>query len=399
VAVLEQDGFRTTDLEDREIDKTIDEIDWELEEIEKGEFAHFMLKEIHEQPRSILRGLRGRTEPEYGDARLGGLNLTRREFFDIRRVTLIACGTSYHAALAASYVLEELARLPTTVEIASELRYRNPIVDAETLYLAVSQSGETADTLAAMKELQRKGGKVLGIVNVVGSTIARQSDGGIYIRSGPEVAVASTKAYTSQLLALVLFALKIGRMRDVGTREGRDLIDALAILPDQIRKVLVERDAQLAALAEQIKDAPFALFLGRGLNYPTAMEGALKLKEVSYIQCEGLAAAEMKHGPIALISNQTPVIFACPRDHLHEKTISNMEEVKARGGRIIAIANPRDERVRELADEIIEVPHTHGLLSPFLTVLPMQLLAYYTALALGRDVDKPRNLAKSVTVE
>ena len=399
VAVLEQDGFRTTDLEDREIDKTIDEIDWELEEIEKGEFAHFMLKEIHEQPRSILRGLRGRTEPEYGDARLGGLNLTRREFFDIRRVTLIACGTSYHAALAASYVLEELARLPTTVEIASELRYRNPIVDAETLYLAVSQSGETADTLAAMKELQRKGGKVLGIVNVVGSTIARQSDGGIYIRSGPEVAVASTKAYTSQLLALVLFALKIGRMRDVGTREGRDLIDALAILPDQIRKVLVERDAQLAALAEQIKDAPFALFLGRGLNYPTAMEGALKLKEVSYIQCEGLAAAEMKHGPIALISNQTPVIFACPRDHLHEKTISNMEEVKARGGRIIAIANPRDERVRELADEIIEVPHTHGLLSPFLMVLPMQLLAYYTALALGRDVDKPRNLAKSVTVE
>ena len=399
VATIDETGFRTTDLEDREIDKTIDEIDWELEEIEKGDFAHFMLKEIHEQPRSIRRGLRGRTEAEYGDARLGGLDLTRREFFDIRRITLIACGTSYHAALAASYVLEELARVPATVEIASELRYRNPIVDAKTLYLAVSQSGETADTLAAMKEIQRKGGKVLGVVNVVGSTIARQSDGGIYIRSGPEVAVASTKAFTSQLLALVLFALKIGRMRDVGTGAGRDLIDALNVLPDQIAKVLIERDEQIERIANQLMDAPYALFLGRGLNYPTALEGALKLKEVSYIQCEGLAAAEMKHGPIALISEKTPVIFACPRDHLHEKTISNMEEVKARGARIIAIANPRDERVQMLADEVIEVPHTHPLLSPFLMVLPMQLMAYYTALALGRDVDKPRNLAKSVTVE
>ena len=399
VAVLEQGGFHTTDLSDRAIDKTIDEIDWELEEIEKGDFAHFMLKEIHEQPNSILRGLRGRIETEYGDARLGGLDLTRREFFDIQRVTLIACGTSYHAALAASYILEDLARVPTNVEIASELRYRNPIVDAKTLYLAVSQSGETADTLAAMKEIQRKGGKVMGIVNQVGSTIARRSDGGIYIRSGPEVAVASTKAFTSQLLALVLFALKIGRMRDVGTRTGRDLLDALSVLPDQIRKVLVEQDARIEELALGIKDAPYALFLGRGLNYPTAMEGALKLKEVSYIQCEGLAAAEMKHGPIALISKRTPVIFAVPRDHLHEKTISNMEEVKARGARIIAICNPRDERVLGLADDVIEVPHTHPLLSPFLMVLPMQLMAYYTALALGRDVDKPRNLAKSVTVE
>ena len=399
VAVIDEEGFRTTDLEDREIDKTIDEIDWELEEIEKGAYAHFMLKEIHEQPRSIRRGLRGRTEHEYGDARLGGLDLTRREFFDIRRITLMACGTSYHAALAASYVLEELARVPCAVEIASELRYRNPIVDAKTLYLAVSQSGETADTLAAMKEVQRKGGKVLGVVNVVGSTIARQSDGGIYIRSGPEVAVASTKAFTSQLLALVLFALKIGRMRDVATGVGRDLIDALQVLPDQMGKVLIERDAQIAELAQRLRLAPFALFLGRGLNYPTALEGALKLKEVSYIQCEGLAAAEMKHGPIALITETTPVIFACPRDHLREKTISNMEEVKARGGRVIAIANPRDERIQALADEFIEVPHTHPLLSPFLMILPMQLMAYYAALALGRDVDKPRNLAKSVTVE
>ncbi|MCO4772088.1 MAG: glutamine--fructose-6-phosphate transaminase (isomerizing) [Deltaproteobacteria bacterium] len=399
VATLDSDGFRTTDLEDREIDKQIDEIDWELEEIEKGEFPHFMLKEIHEQPRSILRGLRGRFEREYGDARLGGLNLTPREFFDIRRITLVACGTSYHAALAASYVLEDLARVPSNVEIASELRYRNPIVDAKTLYLAVSQSGETADTLAAMKEVQRKGGKVLGIVNVVGSTIARQSDGGIYIRSGPEVAVASTKAYTSQLLALVLLALKIGRMRDVSAGEGRELLEALEALPEQLRSVLDEGEQAMTKLAGELAHAPFVLFLGRGINYPTAMEGALKLKEVSYIQCEGLAAAEMKHGPIALISDGTPVIFLCPMDQLHEKTLSNMEEVKARKGRVIAVGNPGDERVQALADVFIEVPRTHPLLSPFLMVAPLQQLAYHTALQLGRDVDKPRNLAKSVTVE
>lgn len=399
VAILDSEGFRTTDLEDREIDKQIDEIDWELEEIEKGDFPHFMLKEIHEQPRSILRGLRGRFEREYGDGRLGGLNLTRREFFDVRRITLIACGTSYHAALAASYVLEGLARVPSNVEIASELRYRNPIVDAKTLYLAVSQSGETADTLAAMKEIQRKGGKVLGVVNVVGSTIARQSDGGIYIRSGPEVAVASTKAFTSQLLALVLFALTIGRMRDVSAGQGRDLLTALEALPDQMQGLLTSCGEQMEALSKEIAHAPFVLFLGRGINYPTAMEGALKLKEVSYIQCEGLAAAEMKHGPIALISEGTPVIFLCPQDQLHEKTLSNMEEVKARKGRVIVIANPDDERVQDVADVVIEVPKTHPLLSPFLMVAPLQQLAYYTAVALGRDVDKPRNLAKSVTVE
>ena len=358
-----------------------------------------MLKEIHEQPRSILRGLRGRFEREYGDGRLGGLNLTRREFFDVRRITLIACGTSYHAALAASYVLEGLARVPSNVEIASELRYRNPIVDAKTLYLAVSQSGETADTLAAMKEIQRKGGKVLGVVNVVGSTIARQSDGGIYIRSGPEVAVASTKAFTSQLLALVLFALTIGRMRDVSAGEGRELLAALEALPDQMENLLSSCGDQMEALSQEIAHAPFVLFLGRGINYPTAMEGALKLKEVSYIQCEGLAAAEMKHGPIALISDGTPVIFLCPQDELHGKTLSNMEEVKARKGRVIAIANPGDTRVQELADVVVEIPRTHALLSPFLMVAPLQQLAYYAAVTLGRDVDKPRNLAKSVTVE
>jgi glucosamine--fructose-6-phosphate aminotransferase (isomerizing) len=398
VAVLEPGHFRTTDLHDRAVEKGVDLIDWDLQEIERGDFDHFMLKEIHEQPRSIERGMRGRAEPEYGDAHLGGLNIDRRSFFDIRRICLIACGTSWHAAMAASYLLEELARVPCKVEIASELRYRNPIVDAKTLYFAVSQSGETADTLAAMREIQRKGGTVLGVVNVVGSTIARESDGGIYIRSGPEIAVASTKAFTSQLLALTLFALKLGRMRDLSAEGGRRLLKALAALPDQMAAFLAQ-ESQLKDLADSIKEEPYVLFLGRGANYPTALEAALKLKEVSYIQCEGFAAAEMKHGPIALIREGTPVIVICPRDHLQEKTLSAMEEVKARGARVIAIANPDDERVAEVASEVIEVPETHEMLTPFLSILPLQLLAYHAAVLLELDVDKPRNLAKSVTVE
>jgi glutamine---fructose-6-phosphate transaminase (isomerizing) len=398
VAVLDRGGFRTTDLHDRAIEKEIDELDWDLQEIEKGDFTHFMLKEIHEQPRAVRRGLLGRANLDYGDAHLGGLNLDRRSFFDIRRICLIACGTSLHAAMAASYLMEELARVPATVEIASELRYRNPIVDAHTLYFAVSQSGETADTLAAMREVQRKGGRVLGVVNVVGSTIARESDGGMYIRSGPEIAVASTKAFVSQLLALTLFALKIGRMRDLSAAAGRELLTALHELPEQMERC-IETSEQVEGIARSIMMAPYVLFLGRGPNYPTALEGALKLKEVSYIQCEGFAAAEMKHGPIALIGEGTPVIFLCPSDHLHTKTMSNMEEVAARGGRIIAVANPGNEDVHRLASEVIEVPATHPMLTPFLMALPLQLMAYHAAVALGLDVDKPRNLAKSVTVE
>jgi len=398
VAVVEPSGFRTTDLHDRPIDKVVDEIDWDLQEIEKGDFEHFMLKEIHEQPRVVARGLLGRAHLEYGDAHLGGLNLDRREFFDIRRVGLMACGTSMHAAMSAGYLIEELARVPCKVDIASELRYRNPIVDAKTLYFAVSQSGETADTLAAMREIQRKGGRCLGVVNQVGSTIARESDGGMYIRSGPEIAVASTKAFTSQLLALTLFALKIGRMRDLSAADGRELLTALHELPSQMEEFL-QGQHQIERVAASLIDQPYCLFLGRGPNYPTALEGALKLKEVSYIQCEGFAAAEMKHGPIALIRDGTPVIFLVPKDRLHAKTLSSMEEVKARGARIIAVANPGDRDVEELADEVITIPKTHELLTPFLTILPLQLIAYYAAVQLGLDVDKPRNLAKSVTVE
>ncbi|MCP4873675.1 MAG: glutamine--fructose-6-phosphate transaminase (isomerizing) [Proteobacteria bacterium] len=398
VAVVEPSGFRTTDLHDRPIDKAVDELDWDLQEIEKGDFEHFMLKEIHEQPRAVTRGLRGRAHLEYGDAHLGGLNLNRREFFDIRRMGLIACGTSMHAAMAASYLIEELARVPCKVDIASELRYRNPIVDAKTLYFAVSQSGETADTLAAMREVQRKGGRCLGVVNQVGSTIARESDGGMYIRSGPEIAVASTKAFTSQLLALTLFALKIGRMRDLSAAAGRELLTALHELPGQMQSFLEGAD-DIERIARSLIHQPYCLFLGRGPNYPAALEGALKLKEVSYIQCEGFAAAEMKHGPIALIGDGTPVVFLVPKDRLHTKTMSNMEEVKARGARVIAVANPGDTEVEELADEVIIIPRTHDLLTPFLTVLPLQLIAYHAAVLLGLDVDKPRNLAKSVTVE
>ncbi len=399
-AVLHADDYRTTTLDDARVDKDVQEVDWRIDQIEKGDFEHFMLKEICEQPLSIRRAHRGRVVSEYGTARLGGLNLERREFFDIDRICLIACGTSYHAGLVASYQLESLARVPCSVEVASEFRYRNPIIEKHTLYFAISQSGETADTLAAMREIQRKGGRVLGLVNVVGSTIARESDGGIYIRSGPEIAVASTKAFTSQIVALLLFTITIGRMKDMSAATGKRLVEALDAIPAQLEQVL-EASAQIEALADKYLDTDFCLFLGRGISYPVAMEGALKLKEISYVNAEGLPAAEMKHGPIALIHEKTPVIFVAPRDELFEKTLANMEEVKARKGRIIVITNPDpdDTRAEDLAEDVIHVPATYYALSPLLTVIPLQLFAYHMALKLGRDVDQPRNLAKSVTVE
>ncbi|MDP7112805.1 MAG: glutamine--fructose-6-phosphate transaminase (isomerizing), partial [Myxococcota bacterium] len=399
-AVLHADDYRTTTLDDARVDKDVQEVDWRIDQIEKGDFEHFMLKEICEQPLSIRRAHRGRVVPEYGTARLGGLNIERREFFDIDRICLIACGTSYHAGLVASYQLGALARVPCSVEVASEFRYRNPIIEKHTLYFAISQSGETADTLAAMREVQRKGGRVLGLVNVVGSTIARESDGGIYIRSGPEIAVASTKAFTSQIVALLLFTITIGRMKDMSAATGSHLLNALDAIPGQLEQLL-ESSAQLESLADKYLATDFCLFLGRGISYPVAMEAALKLKEISYVNAEGLPAAEMKHGPIALINEETPVIFVAPRDELFEKTLVNMEEVKARKGRIIVITNPdpADTRAEDLAEDVIHVPATYHALSPLLTVVPLQLFAYHMALKLGRDVDQPRNLAKSVTVE
>ncbi|MCK6529867.1 glutamine--fructose-6-phosphate transaminase (isomerizing) [Myxococcota bacterium] len=400
VAVLHADSYRTTNADAERVDKDVQEVDWRIEEIEKGDFPHFMLKEIHEQRESIERCFRGRVIPEFGTTRLGGLNLDRREFFDIQRLKMLACGTSFHAALVASYLFENLARVPCQVEVASEFRYKNPIIDKNTLYFAISQSGETADTLAALREIQRKGGRVLGVVNVVGSTIARESDGGIYIRSGPEIAVASTKAFTSQIVALFLFAVNIGRMRDMSPALGRHLVEELAAIPGKVGLIL-ERAGEVERLARKYLDSRYVLFLGRGVSYPVALEGALKLKEISYIHAEGLPAAEMKHGPIALINEETPVVFVAPRDELFEKTLSNMEEVRARKGRILAITNehPTDRRVEALAEDVIYVPDTHEALSPLLTVIPLQLFSYHAAVRLGRDVDQPRNLAKSVTVE
>jgi len=399
-AILHPEDYRTTTLDDSHVDKEVQEVDWRIDQIEKGDFEHFMLKEIFEQPTSIKRAFRGRIIPEFGTTRLGGLGLERREFFDIKRIKLIACGTSYHAGLVASYLLETLSRVPCEVEVASEFRYKNPIIEKNTLYFAISQSGETADTLAAMREIQRKGGRVAGLVNAVGSTIARESDGGIYIRSGPEIAVASTKAFTSQVTTLLLFTITLGRMKDMSPTVGMRLLEALERIPEQVEQILEKKD-QIEALVDKYLDAEFFLFLGRGVSYPVAMEGALKLKEISYKQAEGLPAAEMKHGPIALISDRTPVIFIAPHDDLLDKTISNIEEVRARKGRIITIANDMngDDRLAELSEDIFRIPTTHDALTPLLSVIPLQLFSYYMAVKLGRDVDQPRNLAKSVTVE
>ncbi|MFO8043834.1 MAG: glutamine--fructose-6-phosphate transaminase (isomerizing), partial [Alkalispirochaeta sp.] len=398
VVSVTADTYRTTDLRNNPVEKQIDHVGWELEEIEKAGFPHFMEKEIFEQPESIARAMKGRIDLEYATGHLGGLNLTNRELLDINRIKILAAGTSYHAGMVASYVLESLARIPSSAELASELRYRNPIVERNSLYFAISQSGETADTLYAMREVHRKGGRVLGICNVVGSTIARESDGGVYIHSGPEIAVASTKAFTSQLTALYLFALIMGRMRDVSFDDGRRFVEAMNRIPDQIQQIL-DNTLPLQALARKYARSENFLFLGRGINYPVALEAALKLKEVSYIHAEGYSAAEIKHGPIALINPDTPSFFLVPDDGLRDKVINSMKEVKARSGPVIAIAVEGDEEIAGIADDVIYVPQANELMYPYLMAVPTQLFAYYCALERGCNVDQPRNLAKSVTVE
>jgi glucosamine--fructose-6-phosphate aminotransferase (isomerizing) len=393
-----RDGYRTFDIRNNSVPKRIEQINWEIEQIEKDGFAHFMEKEIYEQVESIKRAFSGRLNPDTASGHLGGLNMTPKQLHEVERVKIIAAGTSYYAGMIGAYLIEKIARIPATAELSSEVRYKNPIVERNSLYFAVSQSGETADTLYAMRELQRKGAKVLGICNVVGSTIARESDGGVYLHSGPEIAVASTKAFTSQLTIFYIFTLILSRMRHMGFEQGLEFINALEGVPAQIQQVLDKK--------EQLKDLAYAyaqhkdfLFLGRGLNYPVALEGALKLKEISYIHAEGYSAAEIKHGPIALINEQTPSVFIVPDDPLREKVISNMKEVKARKGKLIAFAVEGDDEVAELANDVFYVPKTEEYLYPFLMVLPAQIFAYYCALKLGRDVDQPRNLAKSVTVE
>jgi glutamine---fructose-6-phosphate transaminase (isomerizing) len=399
MAVLTPEGHRTYSLVGGPVTKEIKQISWDLDSIEKSGHEHFMLKEIFEQPETLQNAFRGRIIEENGTVKFGGLNLTDEELCAFERITITACGTSWHSALIGEYMLEDIARIPVDVEYASEFRYRKPIVDRKTLVIAISQSGETADTLAAMREAKERGATVLGIVNVVGSTIAREASGGIYLHAGPEIGVASTKAFTSQVAALVLFTVRMGRLRGtLSADEGREILHALMELPEKIASVLELNDA-IRELARAYKDASNALYLGRGYNFPTALEGALKLKEISYIHAEGLPAAEMKHGPIALIDENMPVVVVAPRDSVYSKVLSNIQEVKARGGRIIAVVTEGNADLESMVDHIIPVPNTSELLTPILTTIPLQLLAYHVAVLRGCNVDMPRNLAKSVTVE
>jgi len=398
MGVLTGKGYEVLDLNARRISKGVSRIDWSLDEIEKGGFEHFMLKEICEQPQTIENTMRGRLVAEEGFSKLGGLNLTKEELLGIDHVVITACGTSWHSGLIGGMYIEELARIRAEVEYASEFRYRNPIVTDKTLCVVVSQSGETADTLAAMREAKRRGAKTLGLVNVVGSTIAREDDGGIYLHAGPEIGVASTKAFTSQVIALALLTLKLARLRNMSVVQGRDVATAMQALPQQIQTILDDA-AEIEQIAERFKDATNFLYLGRGYNFPVALEGALKLKEISYIHAEGYPAAEMKHGPIALIDSEMPVVFVAPHDSVFDKVVSNIQEVKARGGRVICITSQDEPVLDGLIDFEIRVPQTIDMLYPILTVIPLQLLAYYIAVKRGLNVDQPRNLAKSVTVE
>ena len=398
MAVLSPDGFRTATITAEPVSKVVHEVDWDLTQIEKGGFDHFMLKEIFEQPESVRNSMRGRLLPAEGLARLGGLNMSASEMREIRRIIILACGTSWHAGLIGEYMLEEHARIPVEVEYASEFRYRNPIVDAGTAVLVISQSGETIDTRSAMREAQRKGARALGIVNVVGSTIARESDGGVYIHAGPEIGVASTKAFTRQVTVLSLLTLAFGRQREMSLETGVEIARELTAIPGKIEAILATSD-KVRCIAEQYVQHNNFIYLGRGYNFPVALEGALKLKEISYIHAEGYPAAEMKHGPIALIDENMPVVFVCTRDAAYEKVMNNMMEVRARKGRIVAIATEGDDDVKTRADHVLYVPRTLPMLQPMLSVVPLQLLAYHMAVLRRCDVDQPRNLAKSVTVE
>ncbi|MBK7908103.1 MAG: glutamine--fructose-6-phosphate transaminase (isomerizing) [Gemmatimonadetes bacterium] len=398
LAVLTPDGYRVMDINASPIRRSVERIEWDLAAIERGGYDHFMLKEIFEQPHTIENTMRGRLILEDGTSKLGGINLSHEQLMNIDQVIITACGTSWHSALIGEMMIEDFARIPCEVEYASEFRYRNPIVTPRTLCIVISQSGETADTLAAMREAKRRGARTLGLVNVVGSTIAREDDGGIYLHAGPEIGVASTKAFTSQVAALALFALKLGRKRTLSVMRGREIAQALADLPKQIQSIL-DRAAEIELIAEQFKDAHNFLYLGRGYNFPAALEGALKLKEISYIHAEGYPAAEMKHGPIALIDESMPVVFIAPHDAVFEKVVSNIQEVKARHGKTIVITSRDEPALHGLMDYEFRVPETIDMLTPVLASVPLQLLAYYIAVKRGANVDMPRNLAKSVTVE
>jgi glucosamine--fructose-6-phosphate aminotransferase (isomerizing) len=398
VATIDADGYRTVTLDDRPTQKSPSEVSWGHEAYDRGQFPHFMLKEINEQVEASARTLKGRLDAQFSTAHLGGLELSARELLAIRRVRILGCGSAFYAGLAGAHVIESLTRVPADAEPASEFRYRNPVVENEVLYVAVSQSGETADTLAAVREIRRKGGRVLGVVNVVGSTIARECEGGIYIHAGPEVSVCSTKSFTCTVLAFALLALHLGRIRDLSPARGKRLVQALERLPEQIAEIVAGNDS-IRAIAEKYASRTNAFFLGRAGGFPVALEGAQKLKEVSYIHAEAYPASELKHGPLALVSPETPTVMVLPQDDLYEKSLSSLEEIRARRGPVIALTHPGDDRLRGKVDDVLLVPATEPELNPVLMTVPLQLLAYHAAVALGRDVDQPRNLAKSVTVE
>lgn len=398
VALIKADSIHHRTLENQKVLKTIESVTLDLKQIEKGGYDHFMLKEIMEQPRTLEDSMRGRLLEDEGTAKLGGIRQYVDQLVEARRIIIVACGTSWHAGLIGEYMIEEFTKIPVEVEYASEFRYRDPIVEEGTIIIAISQSGETADTLAALREAKRKGAQTLGICNVVGSSIARETDAGIYLHAGPEIGVASTKAFTSQVTVLALLSLLLGRKKGISAAQGRWTVKEMKKLPGLVAKVLENIDP-IKALAKKFREHRNFLYLGRGYNFPIALEGALKLKEISYIHAEGYPAAEMKHGPIALIDDDMPVVFIATQDGTYEKVLSNIEEVKARHGIVIAVCTEGDKEMEAKADYTLEIPRTMNFLMPILSVIPLQLLAYYMAVLRGCNVDQPRNLAKSVTVE
>ena len=398
IVTLTADDFQVSTIEATSVTPQVREVEFAAAEVERGKYPHFMLKEIFEQPRVVENALRGRISHDECTARLGGLNITPAELRAVDRIIFIGCGTALHAGMVGKYLIEDLARIPTETDYASEFRYRNSPIDKHTLVFAISQSGETIDTLAAIRECRRKGHKTLGIVNVVGSTIAREVDGGTYMHAGPEIGVAATKTFVSQVTIMALLAVLLGRMRHMAATRGTAILKELETIPGKIERILKQSDA-IAAIAKKYCEANNFLFLARQYNFPIALEGALKLKEISYIHAEGYPAAEMKHGPIALVEPRTPSVFIAPRNLVYDKTMANIEEVKARKGPIIVVASEGDTQIATKADAAIFIPDTLECLQPLLTVIPLQLLAYHIAVLRGCDVDKPRNLAKSVTVE
>ena len=399
MATVRRSGYEVTTIENEPLEKEVHELEWSLSEIEKGGYDHFMLKEIMEQPEAMEDAMRGRVLPEENDIVLGGLHDVWDELVEADRIIIAACGTSWHAGLVGEYLIETFARTPVEVEYASEFRYRNPILRDGDVVLVISQSGETADTLAAVRQAQEKGVPCFGICNVVGSTIARETDAGVYLHAGPEIGVASTKAFTAQVTVLSMIALKLAKGRTLSTGELAHNIQALAEVPDKVREVLQASNDDLESMAHVYRYASNFLYLGRGYNFPVALEGALKLKEISYIHAEGYPAAEMKHGPIALIDRFMPVVFIAMKDSTYDKVLSNIEEVVARDGSVIAITDDKDKELDDLCEYVLEIPQTEEFLSPLLTVIPLQLLSYHIAVMRGCHVDQPRNLAKSVTVE